>query len=357
MVLINDKKYACATCIKGHRSSSCTHNERPLFEVKRKGRPVTQCQHCRQARRDKALHVKCECAAPAPTEPKPLLQATSEARPPATKAVFPNGFKDVHARNEAAEALHALTRNGEEAVEAKVRKVDALLNPCKCLSGGKCNCCRPRTKPSSGTSTPHEQNGQTSTDKLADMFSTVSTTSSSSAETSRVPPNYSAQQVPGFQASPFPLFTNQTLTSLDLDRQRQRDRAPREAVLSLPEAIWIPEQWEKEDDSPSPQQRHSSDQVATDSQQQSTSSATNEENSVAPTDRVSSPVQDASKPKPKPHTKRKYYSKDECSICLGSFERGDVIRILPCGHLFHKTEVDDWLVKWKKVGYHSGTDD
>ncbi|KAJ9093944.1 hypothetical protein QFC20_007030 [Naganishia adeliensis] len=138
---------------------------------------------------------------------------------------------------------------------------------------------------------------------------------------------------------------------------RQRDRAPREAVLSLPEAIWIPEQWEKEDDSPSPQQRHSSDQVATDSQQQSTSSATNEENSVAPTDRVSSPVQDASKPKPKPHTKRKYYSKDECSICLGSFERGDVIRILPCGHLFHKTEVDDWLVKWKKVGYHSGTDD
>jgi hypothetical protein len=65
--------------------------------------------------------------------------------------------------------------------------VDALLNPCRCLSGGKCNCCRPRAKPSSGTSTPHDQNGQTSTDKLADMFSTVSTASSAS-ETSRVPP-------------------------------------------------------------------------------------------------------------------------------------------------------------------------
>lgn len=89
--------------------------------------------------------------------------------------------------------------------------------------------------------------------------------------------------------------------------------------------------------------------MATDDQQQSTSSATEEGTGAAPIDRVSSPVQDASKPKPKPQTKRKYYSKDECSICLGSFERGDVIRILPCGHLFHKTEVDDWLVKWKKV--------
>lgn len=133
-----------------------------------------------------------------------------------------------------------------------------------------------------------------------------------------------------------------------LRRQRQRDRAPREAVLSLPEAIWIPEQWEKEDESPSPEERHPQERTTTDPQTQGTSSATEEETAVAPADRTSSPVQDTSKPKPKPH-KRKYYSKDECSICLGSFERGDVIRILPCGHLFHKTEVDDWLVKWKKV--------
>jgi hypothetical protein len=64
---------------------------------------------------------------------------------------------------------------------------------------------------------------------------------------------------------------------------------------------------------------------------------------------ASIPPHDPTKPKPKPGVRRRYYSKDECSICLGSFERGDVIRILPCGHLFHKTEVDDWLVKWKKV--------
>ena len=78
--------------------------------------------------------------------------------------------------------------------------MDALLNPCKCLSGGKCNCCRPRAKVSSGTSTPYDSNGQTSTDKLADMFSTVSTASSSSAETSRVPPQ-AASRYPGWDSS------------------------------------------------------------------------------------------------------------------------------------------------------------
>ena len=48
-------------CMKGHRSSSCSHTDRPLFEIKRKGRPVTQCEHCRQLRKTKQVHVKCNC--------------------------------------------------------------------------------------------------------------------------------------------------------------------------------------------------------------------------------------------------------------------------------------------------------
>ncbi|KAK4511883.1 uncharacterized protein ATC70_003882 [Mucor velutinosus] len=39
---INGLKYACSTCIKGHRSSHCSHVDRPLFEIRKKGRPVTQ---------------------------------------------------------------------------------------------------------------------------------------------------------------------------------------------------------------------------------------------------------------------------------------------------------------------------
>ncbi|KIY65628.1 copper-fist-domain-containing protein, partial [Cylindrobasidium torrendii FP15055 ss-10] len=60
-VFVNDKKYACETCIKGHRSSACNHTSRPLYEIKRKGRPVTQCEQCRDLRKNKQLHIKCSC--------------------------------------------------------------------------------------------------------------------------------------------------------------------------------------------------------------------------------------------------------------------------------------------------------
>ena len=62
MVLVNEKKFACATCIKGHRVSGCTHTDRPLFEVKKKGRPATQCQCCKDRRKASgtsgAVHTK-----------------------------------------------------------------------------------------------------------------------------------------------------------------------------------------------------------------------------------------------------------------------------------------------------------
>ncbi|KDQ57224.1 hypothetical protein JAAARDRAFT_288915 [Jaapia argillacea MUCL 33604] len=61
MVSVEGKKYSCETCIKGHRASSCKHHDRPLFEIKKKGRPVTQCEHCRELRKTKQIHVKCLC--------------------------------------------------------------------------------------------------------------------------------------------------------------------------------------------------------------------------------------------------------------------------------------------------------
>ncbi|KAI5949598.1 hypothetical protein KGF54_005475 [Candida jiufengensis] len=39
MILINDIKFACMECIRGHRSSSCKHHDRPLLQVRSKGRP------------------------------------------------------------------------------------------------------------------------------------------------------------------------------------------------------------------------------------------------------------------------------------------------------------------------------
>lgn len=54
-------KWACASCLKGHRVSGCTHTERELLFVPKKGRPITQCHHCRSERKKKSAHHKCEC--------------------------------------------------------------------------------------------------------------------------------------------------------------------------------------------------------------------------------------------------------------------------------------------------------
>ncbi|SAL96502.1 hypothetical protein [Absidia glauca] len=50
-----------ATCIKGHRATHCKHKDRPMVEIKKKGRPATQCPRCRELRVVRQLHVKCSC--------------------------------------------------------------------------------------------------------------------------------------------------------------------------------------------------------------------------------------------------------------------------------------------------------
>ncbi|KAK6460620.1 hypothetical protein DFJ63DRAFT_235845 [Scheffersomyces coipomensis] len=39
MILIDELKFSCVECIRGHRSSSCRHHARPLLQVRSKGRP------------------------------------------------------------------------------------------------------------------------------------------------------------------------------------------------------------------------------------------------------------------------------------------------------------------------------
>lgn len=39
MILINDVKFACMECIRGHRLLLCRHHQRPLLQVRGKGRP------------------------------------------------------------------------------------------------------------------------------------------------------------------------------------------------------------------------------------------------------------------------------------------------------------------------------
>lgn len=36
-------------------------SDRKLLHVQKKGRPVSQCPHCRSLRKNRSQHVKCEC--------------------------------------------------------------------------------------------------------------------------------------------------------------------------------------------------------------------------------------------------------------------------------------------------------
>lgn len=39
----------------------------------------------------------------------------------------------------------------------------------------------------------------------------------------------------------------------------------------------------------------------------------------------------------------------ECAICLSNFVKGEIVRVLPCQHIFHIDEVDSWLINGKKL--------
>ncbi|GAP88353.1 putative copper fist DNA binding domain-containing protein [Rosellinia necatrix] len=60
-MLINGEKWACEACVRGHRVSNCQHSDRPLQHINKKGRPVSQCHHCRAMRKSRSSHVKCDC--------------------------------------------------------------------------------------------------------------------------------------------------------------------------------------------------------------------------------------------------------------------------------------------------------
>ncbi|KAF7306384.1 Copper-fist domain-containing protein [Mycena indigotica] len=132
MVFVNNKKYACESCIKGHRSSTCHHTDRPLFEIQKKGRPVSQCPKCRELRQSRRVHSKCQC----PQQEQPsrgiLLPSSSSKsrRYLPIKPALPNGLRDV---------LPVSTTRSLAPPDSRQR-VDSLLNPCNCRSGSKCKC-------------------------------------------------------------------------------------------------------------------------------------------------------------------------------------------------------------------------
>ncbi|EST06173.1 Zinc finger, RING-type [Kalmanozyma brasiliensis GHG001] len=135
-------------------------------------------------------------------------------------------------------------------------------------------------------------------------------------------------------------------------RQRRKERAPELVVLGLPCLIWRGngQPWEKVEDTdvdPGPGNgSSSSNPYPADDLEANPAGETipllADQAEAGPS--TAKPVNPASLP-----PGRTYFSTDECAICLCDFVDGDRVRVLPCGHIFHRQEVDDWLVRVKKL--------
>ena len=127
-------------------------------------------------------------------------------------------------------------------------------------------------------------------------------------------------------------------------RAAQRDRAPEDIVHNLPWQIWTGKGWEKHDNA-----EHapvSVNSVEMDLEQGALAKAP-----IVDNDGPKLSIEDASTSLHSKLLKNQpwFESQLECAICLSEFVKGDKVRVLPCHHIFHLDEVDEWLIQRKKL--------
>lgn len=141
-------------------------------------------------------------------------------------------------------------------------------------------------------------------------------------------------------------------------RAAQRDRAPEDVVRNLPWRVWTGTGWEKheggEDANAVPDHVPSAEGdieacIPTKDSNPGASAPTSTESSV-PTPSVETEEEaSTSIPPTQPENLPWFESQLECAICLCEFVKGDKVRVLPCHHIFHLHEVDEWLIQRKKL--------
>lgn len=128
-------------------------------------------------------------------------------------------------------------------------------------------------------------------------------------------------------------------------RAAQRDRAPEDIVRNLPWRVWTGNGWEKHEGGEDPNRETEAVPSATVDLEEGIPSKvaqTSVESSATPLG--------ASTSIPSDNVTQPWFEMQiECAICLSEFAKGDKVRVLPCHHIFHMQEVDEWLIQRKKV--------
>jgi len=132
-------------------------------------------------------------------------------------------------------------------------------------------------------------------------------------------------------------------------RAAQRDRAPEDVVRNLPWRVWTGTGWEKHEGG---EDANAVAEVVADTHLEEglpTKKAPGDLS--AELQPVEVEVEDASTSLPiiTPVNQPWFESQQECAICLSEFAKGDKVRVLPCHHIFHLSEVDEWLIQRKKL--------
>ncbi|KAG5644770.1 hypothetical protein DXG03_007678 [Asterophora parasitica] len=134
-------------------------------------------------------------------------------------------------------------------------------------------------------------------------------------------------------------------------RAAQRDRAPEDVVRNLPWHVWTGTGWEK----------HEGGEHVSNAPPKQPSEGQLEAGIVSPESPRTEPQHgdqggddDASDPSTShspenPPLRPWFETQVECAICLSEFEKGDKVRVLPCHHIFHLEEIDEWLIQRKKL--------
>lgn len=110
-------------------------SDRELTLVPKKGRPVTQCQHCRSERKKRSAHVKCDCG------------ETDKAHHPKEKCIHLREAEE-RAKFGYYEDHHAEKDNAHLAAVAEEQG-------CCCHHGGKCTCSILKRDPDEDAAAPH----------------------------------------------------------------------------------------------------------------------------------------------------------------------------------------------------------